>query len=566
MRIIDGNFCFFRMKKLFLFCLFFLAFGESGDSAVKNARKALAMKDYENVLEIYKSFSIVADKDDPSYEFLEPVYIEALISQRKYDQISKLSASYIAQYPTGKNVVRIYYLWGIAQANSGNFLQAFIALDEGLKIGSRDKNTEKSIRDLIERISKEYISPEDKEKAVKSGLSPETENILRLYGGSVVRSEEKNRKVSEHINRTIGLLVPLTGEFALLGEVVVNTVQMILEENEAAGGGKFILKIYDTEGNAVKAVLKTREILNDNVQMVIGPVMSNTATVAAAILSQYPNKCIMITPTATDDGIAMLGNNIFQVNLTPKMLAEKIANYAVEDLRINRFTILAPLNEYGKVMTNYFSLKVKELGADIEFTEYFSPGASDYRKQFYAIREYHTNTKYGAEANPAKTRYLSDSTIRIGGIFLPVSSPENAVQLAAQIPFHKLSGQILGTSVWDNPKVIIDGKSTVQDICFSTGQKIDNDSEDFRKFVENYKKKYGAEPNLLVAPLVVDAVNLMLKAYSQGGASAIELYKNLSNISGYQGLSSEISFKNSHGMNNGAVIMKISGQKTIRVK
>jgi branched-chain amino acid transport system substrate-binding protein len=165
-----------------------------------------------------------------------------------------------------------------------------------------------------------------------------------------------------------------------------------------------------------------------------------------------------------------------------------------------------------------------------------------------------------------RNQYLSDSTIVVGGIFLPVSTPENAVQLAAQVPFHKLRGQVLGANVWDNPKVINEGKTTVQGICFSAGQKIDNESGELGRFVENYKKKYGVEPNLLVAPLVVDAINLMLQAYSRGGTSPDELSKNLSNINAYQGLSSEISLNGSDGVNTSAVIMKISGQKTIRVK
>ncbi|MDR0303349.1 MAG: ABC transporter substrate-binding protein [Chitinispirillales bacterium] len=560
------------MKKilLFLFCSVFCSFGDSNDSAVKNARKALAAKDYVSVVGIYKSLRETVNADNQLFELLEPIYIEALTFQRNYDQISKLSASYIAKYPTSKQVVRVYYLWGVAQANLGNFLQSLIALDEGIKIGSRDKYTEKSIRNLIEDIAGKYISSEDRNKALQYDISAETVNILRSRLGVGVSVQEEKKAVSKgsgkFVDRTIGLLVPLTGEFAQLGEAAVNTVNMILDENEAVSGEKFVLKIYDTEGNAVKTALKTRELIKDKVSMVIGPIMSNTATVASAILSEYPNDCIMITPTATDDGIAMLGRNIFQINLTTRVLAEKIANYAVEDLKINEFTILAPLNEYGNMMTNYFTLRVKELGGNVEFTEYFSPTASDHRKQFYAMREHYANSKYGISVSDEKTRYFSDTTIVVGGIFLPVSTPENAVQLAAQIPFHKISGQILGASVWDNPKVIIDGKSTVQNVCFSTAHKVDNESEAFRKFVGNYKNKYGVEPNPLVVPLVADALSLMLKAYSQSGGSFDELLKNLSHISGYNGLSSEISFDSLDGVNTGAVVIKISGQKMIRVK
>jgi len=555
------------LKKIFLFLLFtaFFAFGQTNDAVVKNARKSLATKDYNAVLDIYKSFSDSASAKNPAFEELKPIYIEALTFLKEYGKISNLSASFIAQYPTSKQVARIYYLWGVAQANLGNYVQAVIALDEGLKNGAKDKHTEKSIRNTIELIAEKYVSQDDVDKLRKSGISGETADILSVQNLSV-REVKKESTDGGSINKTIGLLLPLTGEFSELGLSTLNTVKIILSEHEAATGEKIAIKVYDTEGSAVKTAIRTRELLKDNISMVIGPVMSNTATVAAAILSQYPDRCVMITPTATDDGIASLGRNIFQINLTQKALAEKIAAYAVEDLRINKFTVLAPLNEYGKIMADYFSSAVKGLGATVEFTEYFSPDASDHRKQFSAIRDYYADLKFGAAGESAeKMRYKSDSTIVLGGLFLPVSQPESAIQLAAQIPFHKIRAQILGASVWDNQKVINDGKTTVQNICFSAGQKIDTESESFKKFIQNYRAMHGAEPNLVVAPLVADAVRLMLKAYSQS-ASPADLSKNLLSISGYQGLSSEISFRNSIGVNTGAVVMKISGQKSVRVK
>lgn len=555
------------MRKIVLFLLFmaFFTFGDTNPAVVKDARKALATKNYNDVLEIYKSFADSASAQNDAFENLKPIYIEALTFLREFDKISTLSASFIAQYPASEHVARIYYLWGIAQANLGNYVQAIIAFDEGLKNITKDKHTEKSIRNTLELIVDKYLSHSDVNKLLQSGISGETANFLTTRNSNA-KETKKESLGSGSINKTIGLLVPLTGEFSELGLSTVNTVKMVLSENEAETGEKIAIKVYDTEGNAVKTALKTRELLRDNISMVIGPVMSNTATVAAAILSQHPDRCVMITPTATDDGIALLGRNIFQINLTQKALAEKIANYAVEDLRINKFTILAPLNEYGKIMTEYFSSAVKGLGATVEFIEYFSPDASDHRKQFGAIRDYYANLKFGGTGESAeKMRYKSDSTIVLGGLFLPVSHPESAVQLAAQVPFHKIRTQILGASVWDNQRVINDGKTTVQNICFSAGQKIDTESESFKKFIQNYKAMHGAEPNLVVAPLVADAVRLMLKAYSQS-ASPADLSKNLLNINGYQGLSSEISFKNSIGVNTGAVVMKISGQKSVRVK
>ena len=557
------------MKKvlLFLICAAVLAFGQANDAAVREASRALRTRDYAGVVRIFQTFSDTARENNPSLEFLKPIYIEALSFQQKYDEITSLSASYIAQFPNSQQIGRVYYLWGVALANQSNFVQAIVALDEGLKVVGRDRSTDNSIRSLISLISERHLSPTDRQKALANGLSAATAGILGGAGTAAASTTAttQRRGGGSAIARTIGLLIPMTGEFSDLGQTALNVVNMILAQHEAKTGEKIAVKVYDTEGNAVRAAVRTRELLNDGISMVIGPIMSNTATTAAAILSEHPNRAVMITPTATDDGIAALGENIFQLNMTQRALAEKIANYAVEDLGIKRFTILAPLNDYGRIMTGYFSAAVREKGGVVEFTEYFSTEASDHRRQFNALREHYANMRFGeSPSNRERTQFLADTTIVLGGLFIPVSQPENAIQLAAQVPFHKLRAQILGTNIWDNQRVIDEGRTTVQNVCFSTAQRIDREGEAFTRFIQNYRTRFEAEPNLIVAPLVADAVSLMLRALSQSNTPA-DLSKNLSQVRNFQGLSSEISFDNT-GVNSGAVVMKISGQRAIRVK
>jgi ABC-type branched-subunit amino acid transport system substrate-binding protein len=94
-------------------------------------------------------------------------------------------------------------------------------------------------------------------------------------------------------------------------------------------------------------------------------------------------------------------------------------------------------------------------------------------------------------------------------------------------------------------------------------QKNDRENEALAKFIHAYKEKFDEEPNLVVAPLVADATMLMLNALSNSN-NASDLAKNLSNVRGFQGLSSEISFE--RGVNSAAAVMKISGQRAVRVK
>lgn len=571
------------MKKLFLvlFCALTFAFGQANDRTVREAQRALSQRNHGAVVQIHETFADTASAGNPVFEFLKPLYIEAISFLGNHEEVTRLSISYIGRYPNSPQIVRVYYLLGVAKANLREFSQAAVALDEGLKrvAGSRDRSvreTERAIRNLLTRLSQNNIDNNEREVLLISGISDATAEILRSHrtgaqGGQAATTQDQQagRRPSRtsRINKTIGLLVPLTGEFAALGQTAHKTVSLILARHEERTGEKFALKVYDTEGSAVKTAQRVNELLADSVSMVIGPIMSNTATVAAAVLSQFPDRAAMITPTATDDGIAALGSNIFQVNLTSKALAVKIAEYAIENLNVRNFTILAPLDDYGKVMTAYFTEAVNQRGANIDFIEHYSPSATDFRRQFIAVREFFTNRRFAnrPQGSEAVSSYLADSTIALGGLFLPVSSPENAVQLAAQVPFHRLNAQILGTPLWGHERVLAQGGRTVNDVSFSAADRVDTESERVQSFVQAYTAKHGEAPDLIVAPLVADAVNLMLRAYSQSNTAA-QLSENLMQVSGFQGLSSEISFKGTAGVNTGAVVNKISNRRIMRVR
>lgn len=575
-----------EMKKflLVLICALTIAFAQANDRMVRDAQRALSQRNHGTVVRIYETFADTASANNPTFEFLEPLYIEALLSSPNpnHEEIARLSIVYIGRFPNSQQVARVFYLLGVAKANIRDFSQAVVALDEGLKrtTGSRDRSlreTDRAIRNLLTRLSQNHIDDNEREVLLIGGISEATAEILRSHrtatqGGQAVSAQEQQarrpvRGGAMRINRTIGLLVPMTGEFAALGQVAHNTVAMFLARHEERTGERFTLKVYDTEGSAIRTAQRVNELLADSVSMVIGPIMSNTSTVAAAVLSQFPDRAAMITPTATDDGIAALGSNVFQLNLTSKALAVKIAEYAIENLNIRNFTILAPLDDYGRTMTAYFTEAVSQRGATVDFTEYYSPTATDFRRQFGAVREFFTDRRFanGNQTPEARASYLSDSTISLGGLFLPVSSPDNAIQLAAQVPFHRLNAQILGTPLWGHERVLSQGRRTVNDVSFSTANRIDPESERVQNFVEAYRVRYGEAPDLIVAPLVADAIQLMLRAYAQSNTVS-QLSENLMQVSGFQGLSSEITFKNTAGVNTGAIVNKISNQRIIRVR
>ncbi|MGD9338255.1 MAG: ABC transporter substrate-binding protein, partial [Syntrophobacterales bacterium] len=92
----------------------------------------------------------------------------------------------------------------------------------------------------------------------------------------------------------IGGIFAITGRASFLGEPERNSMELLAEQINAAGGinGHPIeLVIYDTEGDATKAVLNANKLIEkDNVLAIVGPSLSGTtlAVVPIAEKAQVP--------------------------------------------------------------------------------------------------------------------------------------------------------------------------------------------------------------------------------------------------------------------------------------
>jgi len=90
----------------------------------------------------------------------------------------------------------------------------------------------------------------------------------------------------------------------------------------------------------------------------------------------------VITPTATDDGIAQMRKNIFQLDVSSARLAYTIAYYAMNCLKISEFAIMAPLCDYGSLMADEFPRVVQRRGGTILVTQNYAEGLPDYQNEF----------------------------------------------------------------------------------------------------------------------------------------------------------------------------------------
>ncbi|MBD3240123.1 MAG: ABC transporter substrate-binding protein, partial [Chitinivibrionales bacterium] len=323
---------------------------------------------------------------------------------------------------------------------------------------------------------------------------------------------------------------------------------------------------------------KTYELLTQTeVPVILGPVLSQNAAVTAAMLVERDP--VMLSPTATEDGVAELGSNIFQMNVTTGVLGRTIAEYAMTNLNINEFALLTPLSDYGRVLSESFKAEVQRRGGTIVVEEFFDEGANDLRPQFTTMRyelllrrkaKDSLRVVAGETLAPRTAKddslLLSDSALSVGGLFIPAEA-EDVVMIAPQVHFYKIRTQMLGATGWHSPKTILDGKRYVENAIIVTSAETAREDTLWQAFRTRFQTRFGAEPDR-VAALGYDAAKLVCSVLEKLGRSASpdRLMQGLRDVQGYRGVSGQISFDPERGVNREAVIMKISNRRFIRVR
>lgn len=412
-------------------------------------------------------------------------------------------------------------------------------------------------------------------------LGRESQNEKRYkaarYWYRKVESERVHKKLIETAERglesledvgagipTILVLAPVSGDFAEYG---IAAIQGVLLAHESANlAGKVNIRIADTRADAAIALWKTQQAVNqDSIIAVIGPIMSAPSATVAAWLGSNFQHIPMLTPTATDDGIARMGPNIFQLNITIDRMAEKIADFAIRCLDIHEFAVLSPLGDYGNAMSNSFIRAVERRGAVILAHQYYEEGRPDYKTEFDLIRNLRfkqenrrRNIAKGVsnlDAVNSKDRraYMQDSVFQFPGIFIPATNPSDAGLMAGQVAFNKINGVLLGTSGWYGRDLLIQGKRIV-DGAFFTVPFIDLEkSESFKKFEKDFSNKWGVEPGVdKVSGLSYDAMNIIVESLLLKPNS---LVNQINWTQSFNGIYGEIKFKN--GANTNAQVITV---------
>jgi len=576
------------------------------------ARDFYAAGKVDSVINVIREHLRKNGRDPESYT-LVPLVIEAYLRKGEHAQVHRLIDMYRQKFPESSFLPRLAYLEGVAYGREARPMQALVSFSTALTLGvsvdllnvtinnadlicGRSLSSEElsglSEREGLHPVLLEIVRYHEIQKLIASGQAVRAKNsaeaFREIYPRSIYTDQVKEllsqlSKVQHHQKRgpaplQVGLLAPMTGDDADIGRFILQGVKLALDGYNQRTESPVKLIVYDTKGSPVETAKKSKDLLfKDQAQLCIGPALSNTAVVSAAMFSD--RDIVMVTPTANEDGISAIGENIFQMNVTLGTMAQRLAKYAIENMSIRDFAIIAPSSGFGFAMADAFKEELSRQNMEPVYEEYFSEGTHDFsgtlnrlrgaliRRRLEEILAERGIMQRVTNLSTADSTRYADSTVAVGGLFMPLSDYEDVLKLSSQVVFRRIRTQMLGTGGWSDPRVPSgsEGKRYANNAIVSVGIQPDMTTENWQNFAASYKIRYNDEPNRISA-MGYDAATLMIKAIGEAGGPDInKLKRSLASVKEYNGLSGLITFDPITGANGEAIIMKITDKGFVRV-
>lgn len=554
-----------------------------------------AMEDFQNgdYEEAYKKFNSLAGRYalDGYYSSYRFMAAKSLFQAEKFKSAIVLFDKFVDDFPKSRFAVSalvlkghcLYYQHRVFDAAS-TYMTAYdldprnpdanLAINNLLPLIERGL----SLRELQQLISEHPASPliedirysnaqrELKAKRYRRGIKS-LESYLRGFPrgkySRAARTLIKRYSEKAEATKIIGLLAPVSGVYAEYGRSMVEAARLAMKFfGHDDLGIEFVIK--DTKGDAVTATKVAYKLAIEEPLAVIGPLRSESSVGAAVVLDG--ENIPLITPTASESGIASLGPNIFQISPAIERLGQAIAAYAINELCITEFAIISPDDAGGMAVSRAFSQTVYRLGGEVISTSYYTTGATDFKQQIRPLREtllmkteellaageidssiyvkeyvLEIDSIFADTVETVEFYDTEDWPVNLGGLFLP-GYPDELKLLIPQIRYHVIRGRFLGADGWDSENLIREVSRYVGDAVFATDFHAGSDEVNWVEFSNAFSAEFGHQPDK-VAALTFDAVAMVLKGLGEGADSPDKIRAYLNEIEGYQGVSCRITFK-----------------------
>ena len=524
-----------------------------------------------------------------------------------FERTAELAASIINDEPDSRYIADAHYLLARIQVRKGQFYAAAQYLLRALETAQSEQLVERCDQ-LADRITGEEVGIRDLENLQRYASSDIGTSWLALWRArlhhrrgegqardSVLRGilasnpgsslSAKARQLlampapAAQQRIRVGVILPLTGFFASEASDLLRGMAVALENSE---NEEIDLIIQDSKGTLIETVRSTRRLIeNGDLTLCIGDLEGTSSAVAAGLLDEA--RIPLIIPIASDNGLAALGESVFQANSDLETRARVLARYALDVLGMKTFATLAPVDDYGHALTDAFTQRIDELGGTIIAQQWYYPGTQDFNRQFLAIREagfryafrdslrlagiapapakidsiYRIIDRRVREESEEKTGLLKSLDIpvaSIDGFFFPIYE-EDIKFVAPQFALANIRARPMGGRFWANGDILRRQRNYINGALFVSGYFVPETDLKFREYQTLFRQLTFTSPGAL-SLYGYNVMKLLIDAVERGNVTRNSLVHYLHEVDAFSGIGGEIAFKGHGGVNSAVQLLQ----------
>lgn len=260
----------------------------------------------------------------------------------------------------------------------------------------------------------------------------------------------------------LGLLLPLSGPNASLGQAMLDAAQMALFD---IPDGRVTLMPRDTKGNSDGAAAAARDAIDQGARLLIGPLTAGEVEAVKPIAAERGIPVIAFSTAA-----ALAGNGTYLLGFLPAEEVRRVVGFAHEK-GAQRFAILAPGTAYGQVIADALKTVAQNEQVSIAQTVFFDPSATDLSSSVRELAKYDSRKaaldqqrrQLATARDPASQealKRLMENQLAGDAGFDAVLIPAGGQQLktlAPLLPYYGIDPtriHYLGTGLWDDPALL----------------------------------------------------------------------------------------------------------------
>jgi len=341
---------------------------------------------------------------------------------------------------------------------------------------------------------------------------------------------------------TIGVMLPLSGKYARYGKQALRGIRIALAGLEY---GEYItLRIEDTGSNQQMAIDAYRQLSNESVNMMIGPLLAETTE---ALLPYLKSDIPVISLTGRMD-LAHRSEALFVHTLSPLAQVNVMADYAWQH-GARRMVVISDAGQ-KQTEADMFVTAFENLGGEVLQTLQLEPGVIDYRDRLRQLRYETDDDEVLAALDEDLNVFLPKMDVEIhvpvnfDAVYLALNGKQVAL-LAGQMAYADISGlPLYGSSRWQDGHLLDDRGRYLSHARFAASNSVENDSDDsaMRRFRFTHREAWGNDKTTGLMRLAYDTMRIATMMTSRMGLDEDAIFDALHGPDGFPAMTGHVRF------------------------